>query len=310
MKVAVLGSGAMGCLYGGTLAEAGHQVTFIDVWAQHVQALNEQGLLIEENGKEKLIRKNFRAVTSPGGIGPVDLVIVFVKATLTEVAMEEAKPLLGPNTIVLTLQNGLGNVEKLNWVAGREHVIAGTTAHGSTILGPGHIRHAGKGKTIIGEQSGETTRRIEQLAEAFQKAGFETEISSNVMGLIWTKLIVNIGINALTAVTGLKNGRLLEFPEVKSLMEKAVQEACDVARAKGIRLEIANPQEHVAKIAQATAENRSSMLQDVTNKRMTEISVINGAIVAGGKEVGVPTPINEVLTALIETKQKTYNLTD
>lgn len=304
MKVAVLGSGAMGCLYGSALARAGCEVTLVDIWKEHVDAINASGLVIEEPDGEHLI-KNLRAVVHPSEAEKSDLVVVFVKATLTETSMRDALPLVSDKTAVLTLQNGLGNVEKLNAVVGKQHVIAGTTGHGSTLLGPGRIKHAGVGDTILGEQDGSRSERIEILADALRKAGFETKLSDNVMGLLWTKLIVNVGINALTAVTGLLNGQLLDFPETEDLMKAVIEEACSVAAAKGIRFEVSDPLEHTRAIARKTAANRSSMLQDILAKRRTEISVINGAIVQEGKKLGIPTPVNAVLTNLVLVKEKT-----
>ena len=305
MKVAVLGSGAMGCLYGGALAEAGCDVVLIDVWKDHIDAIIASGLKIDESGGERTV-KNIRGVTRPADAGTADLVVVFVKATMTEQAMRDALALVGDKTTVLTLQNGLGNVEKLCNVLPASRVIAGTTGHGSTLVGPGHVRHAGIGDTIIGELDGSRSARIEELAALLEKAKMTAKVSTNVMGLIWTKLIVNIGINALTAVTGLKNGRLVDFPETEELMECAIKEACAVAKAKGIRFEVDDPLEHTKAVAKKTAANRSSMLQDVTAKRATEVSVINGAVVDEGRKLGVPTPVNTVLTNLILVRQKTY----
>ncbi len=305
MKVAVLGSGAMGCLYGGALAEAGCDVVLIDVWKDHIDAINASGLKIDGSDGGRTI-KNIRGVTRPADAGTADLVVVFVKATMTEQAMRDALSLVGDKTTVLTLQNGLGNVEKLCNVLPASRVIAGTTGHGSTLVGPGHVRHAGIGDTVIGELDGSRSARVEELAALLEKAKMTAKVSTNVMGLIWTKLIVNIGINALTAVTGLKNGRLVDFPETEELMECAIKEACAVAKAKGIRFEVDDPLEHTRAVAKKTAANRSSMLQDVTAKRATEVSVINGAVVDEGRKLGVPTPVNTVLTNLILVRQKTY----
>jgi len=221
--------------------------------------------------------------------------------------MKGAAALLGPETVVLTLQNGLGNVEKLNETAGKERVMAGITGHGCTLLGPGKIRHAGQGDTILGEQGGQVSDRLKNVGTMLEKAGFSVKLSENVIGLIWGKLFVNVGINALTAVTGLKNGRLVELPETDELLELAVREAVEVARIAGIRIETENPVEHTRKVARLTAANRSSMLQDVTNHRQTEIDVINGAIVDEGKKLGVPTPVNLALTNLVRVRQKTYD---
>ncbi|MDR2179603.1 MAG: 2-dehydropantoate 2-reductase [Synergistaceae bacterium] len=305
-KTAILGAGAMGCLYGGMLAEAGCSVVLVDVWKEHMEAVNADGLEIEEQGERRTV-KNIRGVTNPADAGAADLVIVFVKSGMTEQAMGGALCLVKEGTTVLTLQNGLGNVEKLCRVVEPSRVVAGTTGHGSTLVGPGRIRHAGSGETVVGElNAGEPGDRVKTLAAFLNGAKLTTQVSANVMGLIWTKLIVNVGINALTAITGLKNGRLVDFPETADLMKAAVAEACAVAEAKGIRLETDDPLEHTMQIARRTAANRSSMLQDVTAKRQTEVSTINGAVVEEGKKLGIPTPVNVVLTNLVLTRQKTY----
>ncbi len=305
MKVAILGSGAMGSLYGAALSNAGCDVTLIDVWKEHVDAVNAHGLRIEDANGER-IEKGLRAAVNPSEVGAVDLVVVFVKATATESAMRNAMSLVSEKTMVLTLQNGLGNVDKLNSVVGADKVIAGTSGHGATLLKAGYIRHAGVGMTVIGEQDGRSSERIQRLAAALQKAGFDTKISNNVIGLIWTKLMANIGVNALTALTGLLNGQLLEFPETEEIMKGAVAEAAAVAKAKGIKLETDDPLEHTREIARKTAPNRSSMFQDVLAKRRSEVAVINGAIVEEGKKLGIPTPVNAILTNLMLVREKTY----
>ncbi len=305
MKTVFLGSGAMGCLYGGLLAEAGFDVTLVDVWKEHMDAVNERGLSIQAAGEERII-KNIRGTTDPAAAGKADLIVVFVKSTATSEAMKGAMSLVGPDTAVLTLQNGLGNVEKLAAVAGSERVVAGITGHGSTLLGPGKIRHAGQGDTIIGEPDGTISERLQKIGAMFEQAKIPTRLSNNVIGLIWGKLLVNVGINALTAMTGLRNGRMTEVPEAEELLIAAVKEGMAVAAAAGITLETDDPVEYTKKVARMTGPNRSSMLQDVMNKRLTEIDVINGAIVDKGKRLGVTTPINLALTNLIRIRQKSY----
>ena len=233
MKITVLGAGAMGSLYGGFLAEAGNDVWLLDIWKDHVDTINEQGLFIEGISGKRFI-KTIHATTTPSDIGPSDVVIVFVKSTVTDTAVREAQDLFGLNTTILTLQNGLGNIEKIASVVEKERIIAGTTAHGSTVLGAGKIKHAGSGSTIIGEIDGRSTPRIHAIAEVFNNANIATTVSNNVIGLIWDKLLVNVGINALTAITRLKNGQLIEFKETEELLELAVNEALMVARAKGL----------------------------------------------------------------------------
>lgn len=303
-RIVILGSGAMGSLYGGLLAAAGYPVTLVDPWKDHMDAVSEDGLFIEGVSGERVVR--MRAVTDPRDAGKADLVIVFVKATVTKEAMEGADCLLGPDTAVLTLQNGLGNAEKLVAAAGEGRVLAGITGHGCTTLGPGRIRHAGTGDTVIGELDGRSTPRLTHIASMLEKSGFSVKTSSNVMGKIWAKLLVNVGINALTAITGLKNGRLLDFPELNDLLYRAVTEAMAVAKAMGIRVESDDPVAYAREVARLTAANRSSMLQDVTAGRQTEIDVINGAIVKEGEKLGIPTPVNLCLTGLIRVRQQTY----
>jgi len=304
MKIAIIGAGAMGCLYGAKLSEVpSNEVILIDVWKEHIDAVNEKGVTMEENG-ELLHYTNLKGVTDAKLAGPCDLAIVFVKSTLTGTAVRENKAVFGPGTIALTLQNGLGNIDLIRAEIGDGAVLAGTTAHGATMLGPGRMRHAGSGRTIIGELDGKRTERLETIAKIFRDAGLETELSDNVLGLVWDKLLVNVGINALTGITKLPNGELLNHPEIEELLEAAVREAHAIAKAKGIKLGYEDPVRHTKDVCRATAANRSSMLQDILNRRQTEIDMINGAIVREGAAAGIDTPVNRALTNLIKFLQK------
>lgn len=305
MKIAVLGAGAMGSLFGGLLSEAGHEVWLVDIWEEHIRAINERGLVLTGASGQRTLR-DLRAVTAAEEAGKADLVIVFVKSTSTEAAVKGACPLFGTDTLVLTLQNGLGNIERISSVVPISMIIAGTTAQGATVLGPGEIFHAGKGLTMIGELDGPPTPRVEKIARAFNEAGIETGVSDNVVGLIWGKLLVNVGINALTAILRMKNGEILNYPEAVEILEMAVKEATVVAMAKGITLPYEDPVSHTKEIALATSGNRSSMLQDVTNRRKTEIEMINGAIVREGEALGIPTPVNRVLVGLVRAMEERY----
>ncbi|MDK2883312.1 MAG: 2-dehydropantoate 2-reductase [Bacillota bacterium] len=304
MRIAVVGAGAMGCIFGGTLSEAGHEVTLIDLWAEHVRALNERGLKLTGVSGDRTIP--VRATTSPEGLPQQDLVIIFVKSSATEAAVREAARLIGPATAVLTLQNGLGNAERIGSIVGPEKVVAGVTSHGGTLLGPGEVRHAGRGETVLGELCGRLTERVEKLAQVFTDAGLEARAVESVDSLIWSKLLVNVGINALTAILRVSNGELVKYPETRELVALAVEEGARVAATKGIKLIHENPVAHCLKVAEMTGPNLSSMYQDVRAKRKTEVDVINGAVVAEGEMVGVPTPVNRVLTNLIKAIEKTY----
>lgn len=304
MKIAIVGAGAMGCLYGAKLSSIpSNEVFLIDVWKDHIEAINENGLQMEENGTV-LTYNQVKGITDAEQAGPCDLAIVFVKSTLTSKAVKTNKAVFGPNTVALTLQNGLGNIDLIRAEIGDDNVIAGTTAHGATMLGPGKMRHAGSGKTIIGELNGKPTERTEKIASVLRDACLETEISDNVLGLVWDKLLVNVGINALTGITKLQNGELLNYPEIEELLEAAVSEAHEVAAAKGITLSYDDPVGHTKAVCVATAANKSSMLQDILNHKLTEIDMINGAIVREGALAGIATPVNSVLTNLIKFIQK------
>lgn len=305
MKIAIIGSGAMGSLYGGILAEEGNEVHFIDVFEEHINKINENGLCIVENGVERYI-KNVKATINSKEVGKVDLAIIFVKSTITDMAVKQNMDVLDKNTIVLTLQNGLGNIEKINTVVDIEQIIAGTSSNGASMIEPGKINHAGNGGTTIGEIDGSMTERIKELGEILNipKLG-PLKISDNVMGLIWDKLLVNVGINPLTAITGLKNGQLLENEESILLLEKLVDEGIEVARTLGIKLGFEDS-EHCKDVCRATSGNTSSMLADIINKRKTEIMNINGAIVREGKKLNIQTPVNEMMTNLVLLKEKSY----
>lgn len=299
MNIAVLGAGAMGCLYGALLAEAGESVTLLDVWEEHIQVIRERGLTISAPAGERNVP--MQAATDPQVIGKVDLVIVFVKSYHTREAMRGALSLLGEETVVFTVQNGLGNVEQLAEIAGQKRILAGTSGFGATMIAPGHIRHAGNGETTFGESSGLKTARMERLRAIFEKAGLNPVIAENLPGIIWGKLLVNVGINPITALARIKNGQILEIPELTELMERAVGEALEVSRRREIRLAFAGDLlEHVKAVIRNTQENISSMRQDIERGRRTEIDFINGAIVREGAALGVPTPVNFALTSLIK----------
>ncbi len=307
MKTVIMGAGAMGSLFGGLLALSGEEVWLVDIWKDHIDAMRSKGLTIEDRGKTQTIRVNATAdVTS---VGKADLVLIFVKTYHTEEAVSDARVLRKEDTVFLTLQNGLGNEEVICKQIDRGKVMLGVTNHGATLLAPGHIRHAGWGKTSIGELDGKLTDRVNRMVQIFLEAGIETEVSLHIHHLVWEKLLINIGINALTALTGLKNGQLLDFPETLRLMESLVSEAAEVARRKGIRIE-GNPIEKVRTVAERTRENRSSMGQDVDHRRRTEIDAINGAVVREAERLGISVPFNQAITDLVKTIEKSFTHPD
>src|SRR4030043_2396362 len=235
MRTVIVGAGAMGSLFGGVLSLSGEEVWLVDIWKENVDAIRSKGLVIEEKGKTQTISVN--ATPDIASIGKADLILYFVKTYHTEKAVSDSLVLEKEDTVFLTLQNGLGNEETICKQVDRKKVLLGVTGQGATLLGPGHIRHAGWGKTYVGELDGKTSDRVNQIVQMFRKAGIETEVSSKIHNLVWEKLFVNVGLNALAALLGLKNGQLLDYPETLRLMEALVSEAIAVARKKGILIE-------------------------------------------------------------------------
>lgn len=303
MQIAVIGAGAMGSLFGALLHEAGHLVWLLDIWEEHLTVIENQGLQIEQGGRTRTV--HLQAVRSAREVGAVDLSLIFVKSGQTEEAARVAAQLAGAGGQVLTLQNGLGNVEKLAQHVDPQMLIAGTTAHGATVLGPGRIRHAGTGPTVIGLWQGGDSTPADSLAARFNQAGIPTSVAADIRPVLWEKLLVNVGINAITALTGIRNGQLLDLKTTRDLAAEAVTEAAAVARASGVTVRT-DIQEHVFAIAGATAANRSSMGQDVDHGRPTEIEAINGLIVREAGRLELDVPVNRVLTSLISTLQAHY----
>lgn len=305
MKVAVVGAGAMGSLFGAMLAESGNEVWLYDVWLEHVQTINQAGLQIEREGKTRTV--NIKATADPLQIGQAELVIIFVKSSRTDIAAETAQAIVGSGGSVMTLQNGMGNAEAIAEFIEPDRILAGTTSHGATLLAPGSIRHAGLGPTTIGawSQTEDGQRRAGQFAEFFNQSGIKTESVADVHSVLWNKLLINIGINAITALTSIKNGQIIDLEITRELSRAAVEEAIRIAKAENIKVRD-DTMEIVFKVAEATAVNRSSMGQDVDNQRQTEIAAINGFIVREARRLGLQSPVNFALTALVETLQYHY----
>lgn len=305
MKIAILGTGAMGGVYGYKLYQGGYDVTFIDIWKEHVEAMKANGLKVDGLGGEAHFKA--KCTDKSEEVGPVDLVIILVKAYDTLSAIKGALPLIGPETMVVSLQNGVGNIEKLASVIDPKHIIGGVTSHSAFMVAPGNNHHAAASYTSIGELDGSISERIKKVADIFEKSGLiPVVISDNVTGLIWKKLMGNISINAICALTHIRNGQILDFEEMAEVSRLAVMETAAVARAKGIVMDY-DPWETARKVMIDTVNGRASMLQDVMAKRRTEIDVINGAVVQEGKTLGIPTPVNQTLTALVSVIQQTYN---
>lgn len=304
MRICILGAGALGSALGGALAEAGNDVTLVNRNNRHVDAINSSGLRLRAHGQDRSVR--LAAAVSPAGLEPVDLVVVLVKSLDTKAAIESARNLVGPESVVMSLQNGLGQEDILSEAIGSDHVIAGKTYVGGVMLGPGHVLSSTSGKeTIIGELDGRIAPRIEAIAATFRAAGLAIEISGNIRGAMWDKLFVNIATGALAGITKLTYGDLYAVPEIESVAIAAVAEAMAVARAAGIRTETTDPRAPWLKAAAGLPpEFRTSMLQSLDKGSLTEIDFINGAVVRAGAQYGVATPVNATLVACIKGIEK------
>ena len=300
MKIYFLGAGALGCAIGGTLAKAGSDVTLIDRYQAHVDAINRDGLRMKDGDAEHVVR--VKAAVDCQGLPPADLIIVLVKSFHTRDAILSAKAVVGEHTAVMSLQNGLGHEDILAEAVGPSHVLAGKTYVGGVLLGPGHIIAGTRDKrTIIGELDGTISKRVTAIAEEFERAELPTTVSDNIMGTMWDKLLINVATGALSGVTGLPYGGLYAVPEIEACALAAVSEAMAVARAAGIKLSIQEPHDAWVMAAEGLpAEFRTSMLQSLDKGSATEIDFINGAVVRAGQHRNVPTPVNQVLVAAIK----------
>lgn len=303
MELLIIGAGAMGGLFGALLAPHA-AVSLLTTNQEHAAVMGGHGLtLVDLDGATR--RVPVRVLTDPQDYGRrADLVLVCTKTRATAQAAATARDLLAADGLALTLQNGLGNLEQLVAAVGAERAAAGVTSQAATLLAPGRVRHAGSGPTVLGIPPGRE-EAITAVAGLFTRAGLETRISDDVDSLLWSKLIVNVGINALTALLRVPNGVLAQTPECDLLMARAVAEAVAVARALSIGLDGERQLERVREVCLRTADNRASMLQDILRGRPTEIDAINGAVVARGRAAGVDTPVNLLLTQLVQALEAT-----
>ncbi len=308
MKVLVVGAGALGSLLGGRMIQAGNPVIFYDTNKDIVNHLTNHGLIIEEMDGMKSEIKPVMACNNPGDMDfQPDLVLITVKSYSTEKAISDLINVPGlTRALFLSLQNGLGNVEIIASRVGYERLLAGTTSQGATLVSPGVVRHGGAGPTFIGALGSKVPDGAEGVVDMLNSSGIEAYYKPDVETLIWEKLLVNVGINALTAVAGILNGDIVSIEPAREICCEAVREALEVAKARGLSL----PEDfhkQVLAVAEATGRNKSSMRQDIELNRPTEIDYINGAIVKLGRELGISTPVNWTLTQLIKTKELSRN---
>lgn len=301
MRIYVIGSGAMGGFYGGLLFRAGYDVTLIDNREDHIALIQRQGLKVGGVRGSHTVR--VPAHTSIEGLSPGDLAIIFTDTNATHEAARTAARVLKPDGFVLTLQNGIGNVEILVAQLGKERVAAGVTMNSGAHPEIGHVVYTNAAMTSLGELDGKITPRVQAVADMLNMAEIPAEVITDPMAQIWTKFVLNCALNALTAVTGLRAGEIYRTPEVMELLGKVVDEILLVVARKGIKLLEADPKKKIIEHCRLRY-NKPSMMQHIEQGRRTEIDSINGALVREGKALGLSLPYNETIVALIKGLEK------
>lgn len=304
--VVILGSGAMGCLFGGILKQGGLNVTLVDIWEDHVNAINRRGLRVVGCGRDRLIP--VRATTDASSAGKADIVSVHCKAAETERAARSAVSVFGSDTVAISFQNGLGNEERLGSVVGRDRVLGGWTAQGANVVGPGIVRTYSEQPSHLGEMQGGISTRSRDIAAAFSRAGLPLQPSADIVSGIWKKLLVNVALSAPSAFSNLPIAEAAAIPEVRGVIDLAIEEAAAVAAASGVDVNVQDTQRLLDKLVGegGTGGNKSSVCVDVLNERVTEIDFINGAIVRLGRKHGIPTPVNSTFVATVKGLESRY----
>ena len=301
MKIAIVGTGAMGSVYAALLTDAGNEVWAIDRWQEHVDAINANGLRVEGASGDRTVR--LHASTNAADAGVCDLVIVATKALDVEAAAESIRPLLGPDTVVLPIQNGLGGPDRIAAVVGEEPVIIGVTGgFGASLRGPGHAHHNGWELVRLGERHGPATDRVRAVAQVWEDAGFRVAVFDDVDQLVWEKLLCNSTFSGTCTVLEWTIGEVLADPQAWSIASGCASEVFAVAQAKGIHLDFDDPVAYARAFGETIPGARPSMLLDLLAGRQCEIDVINGAIGPAARSVGLEAPINETVSALVRAK--------
>jgi 2-dehydropantoate 2-reductase len=301
VKIAIVGTGAMGSVYAGILGDAGNEVWAVDVWAEHVDTIRRRGLVVEGASGSRTVR--IEATSDAAEVGVCDLVVIATKAIDVEAAAASVKQLLGPDTVVLPIQNGLGSADRIAAVLGDECVAIGVAGgFGASMVGPGHVHHSAWELVRLGERTGPATARIRRIAKTWAKAGFRVEVYDDVDQLVWEKLVCNVCFSGTCTILERTIGEVLGDAAAWKVASACAREAHDVARARGITLGFDEPVAYARAFGERMPGARPSMLLDVLAGRPCEIDVINGAIPPAARAVGLAAPVNETVTALVKAK--------
>jgi 2-dehydropantoate 2-reductase len=303
MKVAIVGTGAMGSVYAGLFASAGHEVWAIDRWREHVEVMRSKGLRLEGASGDRTVRLN--ATTDPRDAGPCELVILATKAMHVAEAAASLNPLLGADTPVLSIQNGLGGPETAASVLGKEKVMVGVVGgFGASMKAPGHAHHNGMELVRLGEFGGPITPRLKKVEEAWRSAGFRVKVFDDIDQLIWEKLLCNCAYSGPCGIAGATVGEVMNDPDLAKISADCASEGFLVSQRKGIKLGFADPVAYIRDFGAKIPNARPSVLLDLMAKRKTEIDVINGSIPRVAAQLGMSAPVNAAITALVKAKER------
>jgi 2-dehydropantoate 2-reductase len=305
VKVTIIGPGALGTLLAANLTRGKNEVHILDNSSERAKKLSLNGIRLE--GLSGSYKAKINVTTEAEKIGICEAVFLCVKSYDTENALKGIKDLIGENTYVISLQNGLGNLQLIGEYIDSNKIIGGVTSQTAALIDDGYVKHTARGETIIGQESGKVLGAIREISSVMNKANFPTKISKDINSIIWSKLVINVGINALSSITRLKNGMLVKNEYTREIMRRAVTEAVKVAKRKRIKLTYDDPIQKAEAVCRATSEDLSSMLQDILNRRQTEIDFINGAIIRQAKSLNIKTPTNEMLLELVKCIESNYN---
>lgn len=296
MKIAIIGAGAMGSIYGGHLS-LHNEVYLVDTSQTIVDIINTSGLKLSENSQDIIYHP--RAVTATEGLPEMDLVILFVKSLFSRTALTANKTIIGSGTYLLTLQNGSGHEDILSEFAGRDHIIIGTTEDNGAVLAPGHVRHGGEGKTNIGMLAEDSQGILPAIKEAFDCCGFQIRIHENIQQLIWDKLMTNVSLSAVTGILQVTMGYIAANTYAWNLTERLVKEAVTVANGMGMTFDESSVLERVRTTSRNNPDGITSICADLAAGRKTEVDTISGSVVRAAKKTGVPAPTHEMIVNMI-----------
>ena len=303
MKIAVVGCGAMGSVYAGLLAAAGHEVWAVDTWREHVEAMQKNGLRVEGASGDRTVKIN--ATTDAKEAGLCDLVIVATKTMHVEAAALASRALIGAETVVISIQNGLGGPDTTAKLLGKERVMVGVVGgFGASMKAPGYAHHNGWELVRLGEFAGPITPRLEAIAKVWESGGFRVKCFDDIDQLVWEKLICNVCFSGTCAVTERTIAEVMDDPDTWQVASGCAIEAYQVARARGIKLDISDPIDYVRNFGSKIPNARPSMLLDHMAGRMSEIEAINGAIPPAALAQGLAAPFNTVISALVRAKER------